>query len=206
MPITPLDAADDVFSRARIVLNHAKTRNNQLKAELVRSAMVIGVTALDAYLHRIVLQRLSSERANLSQRLKSLAVPFESMVEMSRRQIENQQAGKTGRPWTVARDAVATRLRQDSFQSPSGVESAYTLAGDKGPWKQAAISMALTPSEIRERVGKIANRRNQIVHEGDYPRLVRYHNLRKNEITVDAVEADLDFLQAFIAALNAKLG
>lgn len=60
-------------------------------------------------------------------------------------------------------------------------------------------------SEIRERLNGIIMRRNQIVHEGDYRRLDRPQNARRNPMTTAQARSDILFIADLIDAIHAVI-
>lgn len=205
MPVTAKEAADDVLKRSRAMLDHARNRNPALKKDLARQSLVMAVAALDTYLHWLILKRFGDHGGTLPKALRDLDIPLGEAAEMADLQKKNQQEGVQGRPWTQVRRMAADRLRKVPLQGARAVEDAYNMAGGTKVWSIARKSMGGSANGIKVRLGKIVNRRNQIVHEGDLRRLVRPQSIKYNDIRIDDTRADIDWMDKFIQALHGDM-
>ena len=82
MPIRPIQAANDVFARAERLASHATRVKDPLIADdMRRSALALGVAALDTYLHWAIAD--APLGGTLPTALANLEVPFGDMVDLS---------------------------------------------------------------------------------------------------------------------------
>jgi len=204
MPVTAKDAADDCLARARGVLGTAATSGGA-RDDVARMALVMGVAALDTYMHAVVRARLSYNRGALPNALLRLDLPFEELTSLAETALAAQRAGRSTRPWVQVTNALHRRLLTATFQSCRGVEWAMALAGVGNVWNQVATGLNCTADEVKARLTSIVHRRNQIVHEGDLRRLVRPRQVDYNCIDAAQVPADLHWLAELIAALDSIL-
>jgi uncharacterized protein YutE (UPF0331/DUF86 family) len=102
------------------------------------------------------------------------------------------------------RRLLRDRLLRETFQGFDAVSRALRMAGRKKEWDAIGSRMSpeQSPAEIREKLNEIVRRRNQIVHEGDYARLDRPQNSRRNEMTTPQAKADIDFIEQIIDAIH----
>ncbi|MBY3989559.1 hypothetical protein HQO84_25545 [Rhodococcus fascians] len=202
MPISPIQAATDVMDRADALLAHAANAGNPLVADDTRrSAIALGVAALDTYLHwalaDVPLEQMPSA-------LKRLDVPFGDLVDLSEAMVQNRAKI---RPKVRARGVLERAILTRTFQSSRGVEDAMLMIGKRSAFQKISIEIAPTssPSDIKDRLNRIVYRRNQVVHEGDLQRQSRPQQIKRQPTEGVAIQADLDWLRALIAAIDKVL-
>jgi hypothetical protein len=201
LPITPKNTADDCIARAKQVLAAAGSAGGAAD-DLRRMALVMGVAALDTYMHAVVVTHLSDNRTSLPKALKRLPLKFEELAQLAENTVAAQQAGNQSRPWVQVKNALHRKLLTVTFQSYEDVGDAMAMAGVKKGWTKVAQQLGCNVEEIRSRLGSIVHRRNQIAHEGDLRRLVRPRNIQHNTIDHDNVSSDLDWLGQLIGAID----
>lgn len=78
------------------------------------------------------------------------------------------------------------------------------MAGASGQWKDIAADLPGQPTtvEVKERLDAIVNRRNGVVHEGDYERLERPQNAKLSSLTAGEVNEDIEFLSQLVEAIH----
>ena len=85
-----------------------------------------------------------------------------------------------------------------SFQNPDRIAEAIRLIADVRLWEEVARRVGTSASYVRDRLGLIVNRRNQIAHEADmnrsYP-MARWH------IDADMVAGIVDFIEQIAEAI-----
>jgi hypothetical protein len=209
VPFTPYDAATHAIARSRALLRAAQTQTRPgqavLRADLRRLSVVMAVAALDAYMHRLIVER-AFWHDDLPPALAKLDVPFQRLLAQA------DEAGEAARsaPWN-SRPRVAIkrqlrdRLLRETFQRYEEVSKALAMAGRSGNWDAIGQRMSprQPPNDIRIRLNSIVTRRNQIVHEGDYERLERPRGPRRNSMSHSAARGDVDFLADLIDAIHA---
>lgn len=202
MPISPKDAADDCLDRAKQMLCTGCVAGPPAD-DLRRMALVMGVAALDTYMHALVLTHLSANRAELPKPLQRLAVDFRELTQLAEKVVVAQRRDRTSRPWVQVKNALHRKLLTMTFQAYEDVGTAMAMVGVKKGWEMVAREMGCTPVEIKAALGGLVYRRDQIVHEGDIRRLVRPRAVQRNPIDPEQVKADLDWLGGLIAAIDA---
>ncbi len=173
-----------------------------VREDMLRSALVMGVAAVDTLMHKIVFRAIENSAEALPRAIgEKLTVGISEVALFADVAKEVQRRGKTWRPWVHVKNLLHERLLKQTMQSPREIEDAMAMAGIKGGWSATALAMGEKPEAMRTILGKIVQRRNQIVHEGDYYRLVRPQTVRLRVIDATAVGLDLDWLGGLIAAL-----
>jgi hypothetical protein len=208
MPVEPIDSARDFLKRARGLLDASNTTglSNIVKNDLKRSSLVYAVAALDTYLHQLVYKEISNVRSagELPSSLARFEIPFGDIATLADAVVDNQRRTpkKRIRPWVKAKNALLQELLKDTFQNFDQVSRALSMTGMKRPWEAIGNSIGMTPDQIRERLRSITNRRNQIVHEGDFVRALRPRSIRRNLAKRDEFRADIDWIAKLIDAIE----
>jgi hypothetical protein len=208
MPFSPYDAATHALKRARALLNAAQPQGGiasaNLRTDMRRLGVVMAVSALDTYMHRLVIERafwhedLPSELAKLDVRFDSLLRQADDTTVAARMEPHG------ARPRVGVKRQLRDRLLRDSFQSFDAVGKALSMTGKTGLWKEigAEFDPAMTPVEIKRKLNSVVARRNQIVHEGDYERLERPRGARRNPMPPADARAHLKFMEELIGAIH----
>lgn len=206
MPLSPKRVANTCLARAWNLLAGSTNPNIALRTreDLRRLALVMGVVAVDAYMHWVVFQRLSDVRGQgeLPKALGNIQVPFDELASLAEATVAARKEGLHSRPWVQAKNAAQKRLRRMTLQSFQDVGDAMAMIGVKDGWKDVGKAMSATPADIKTQLDRIVGRRNQIVHEGDLTRQSRPRRVTLNPITRLKVEKDLDFLKRLLEALH----
>lgn len=162
-------AAFDQFSqnltRARSLAELAESLSTLTTAavdlsDILRAALVLGVSALDHFVHEFV--RLG-------------------MIEVHRGNRATTDAYLSFRvPMSAAREAIADTGRDEwldqvirethawqSFQHPDKIADAIRLMSNVGLWEQIATELSMASRTVKTQLGAIVDRRNKIAHEAD---------------------------------------
>lgn len=124
---------------------------------LLRSAIVLAVSAMDAYFHDKVRYRAARfASAPMPRRLASLEVPLS----------EVRKWDEVGRKGNVIRRWVVEYLETRPLQSRSAIAEALKLVGIQDFWNTVERDPSAQDA-LFARLNKLVKRRNQIAHEGD---------------------------------------
>ena len=205
MPLQPKDAGDDALRRARAVLAHGRDPGlaSELAADLVRSALTMGVAALDAYMHAAVINRVDAWQP--SAELAKLDIRFDELCEVVAQAVEDRRANASSRPWVAVKVALQERLLRVTFQAPRDVENGMRMCGVNKPWTKLSTELGHPVETLKQRLGAIVHRRNRIVHEADQERMSRPRSVRLEEVDATQVAADLDWLDRLVAGIETVL-
>lgn len=173
--------------------------------DLLRSALTLGVSALDRYLHERVVKRVikSLRTSNLRPPQEKLSISATLALRMTEALRKAAKQGKHVRPANQLRIAIQESLHRRTFQNWREIEEAFELIGIAGitGTLQAAYSVG-DIGPIRSQLNNIVQRRHFIVHEGDLIRHQRGGRTRVHPIARKYVEGSLDFFDALVAHLE----
>lgn len=206
MPFRPYDAGTHGIERARDLLaaSQVKTLPASVRSDLRRLSIVMAVSALDTYLHRLIVDNAFAHE-QLPIGLARLEVPLERLLAQADETAAAARAKPhNSRPRVGVKRDLRNRLVFETFQSFRRVSDALAMAGRPKKWNEIgqAMTPALTPDEIKKRLDGIVQRRNQITHEGDYRRLERPQDPGRNPIPHREARDDVEFLAGLIDAIH----
>lgn len=146
---------------------------NQDLLWMPRSAVVAAISAMDAYIHAVLEERIPLELAgaNIPDALAN------AMADLL--PIKNGNNFRTAYPILSSTNTaivLTARLRDQSlqflsYQAPEKIIAAYSLIGKPDVFDQVSDlwpGPGTTADEIKRRLANYVKRRNQIAHEGDY--------------------------------------
>ena len=129
-------------------------------SDILRSALVMAVSALDQYIHEIVrlgiLEIYQGKRDGTIQSLKfmvSLGSVRQCLIDPSN--------------MTWLDDEVREHHSWQSFEHPDRIADAIRLISDINIWATVASDLKLDADYIKKRIKLIVDRRNKIAHEAD---------------------------------------
>lgn len=162
--------------------------------DVYRSGYVLGVSAVDHYVHEKVL----AEMLNIANGSR----PPTSAFRRFRVPIDALQAASSQGPerWlvTVIRDAHS-RL---TFQRPDAIADAVKLVHPNPLWPAVASELHCSVEQVRDRLTLIVDRRNKIAHEADCePGGLGF----KWPISARTVRESLDFIVETVSAIESVI-
>ena len=173
--------------------------------DLLRSALVFGVSGLDRYVHERVVKKIiaSLGSTTLTRRQEELAIPATMALAAAKTLRRALGEGKQARPANEIRKKIQENLHTRPFQSWRQIEEAFELIGvtDLAQRLQAAYRVG-DFGQIRRELDAIVRHRNQIVHEGALARHKRGGTVRSIRTSRGYVEQSLRFLDDFCQKLE----
>ena len=205
MPFQPHDAARDALRRADDLLTAADTPGlgPEVAADMRRSSVVLAVAAVDTYMHRLIVDRFSIW-SSLPKRLADMPVRLDQLVDGAKASYAAARRDPfDSRPGVGVKSVLRQQLLFMTFQTGRQIENALTMAGaGPGTWAAIGQHLNMTRKQIDTRLAPIVQRRNQIVHEGDYKRLDRPQKARLNPLGKAQARADIQFLRDLVDAIH----
>lgn len=176
----------------------------KVKNDLRRSALVMAVTGIDAYMHWLVYRQISEVRkeGDLPKALAKLDIPFTEIAALADATLRGRKEKVDTRPWVQVKHAMQKRLLRETFQSYEQVGIAFSWAGIEKPWSRVAGKMGVQADSIKLRLNSLVHRRNQIVHEGDITRASRPQKLKYNDVDHAQIVDDVNWIESVIAAIE----
>lgn len=152
---------------------------NQDLLWLPRSAVVAAISALDAYVHQVVRERLSAMFAGPIPPPNIPTGICDALAGIL--QIKSGAHFKEAVPLLMSHDTLAQLLQKfdqeklqfQSFQAPDKIIEAYGLIGELNVFDRVSDLWPgpnTTAADLRRRLTSFVQRRNQIAHEGDLER------------------------------------
>lgn len=173
-------------------------------SELLRSSVVAAVSALDRFMHDLVLEKcwglLSGPESGLPKELKNLSIP----VIEAKKAIDRVRKDGTARPGYQIKRAIQMVLHESTFQGPNGIETCGRMLGIKDFWGEVVKNMLNAPAkgDIIDELTRIVRRRNQIVHEADLERKIKSKKDTLREITRAEAQKAVEFVTGIVAAID----
>lgn len=178
---------------------------DEYASELLRSAVVSAVAALDKYVHLIVVNKcfklLGGNKRHIPKRLQKLEVPAIVAFEM----VEKLREKSGARAGDKLKKAIQDKLHGHTMQGSNQIDYAVNLMGVENFWSDVACRMngSLNAGDVQKELNKVVTRRNQITHEADFIRQIRNRdtNLFRRMRKSDAKNA-VKFVDDFVAAAD----
>lgn len=178
---------------------------DEYASELLRSAVVSAVAALDKYMHLVVVNKcftlLRGNKGGIPKQLLKLEIPAIAAFEVAKKLRKNPHA----RPGNELKKLVQDKLHGHTMQGSNQIDYAVNLMGVENFWSDVACRMngSLNAGDVQKELNKIVTRRNQITHEADIKRQIRNRdtNLFRRMRKSDAKNA-VKFVDDFVAAAD----
>lgn len=126
-------------------------------SDLLRAQLVLGVSALDYYVHEITVLGMVAV-------FEGRRPPTPAFLKY-RVAIDSVLLGATGYAWFEA--DIRERHSHLSFQQPDKVADAIRLFSGVTLWQQVALQLSIPEQDVKVRLKLIVDRRNKIAHEAD---------------------------------------
>jgi hypothetical protein len=174
-PVAQSAGAYDVFSlcvsRAKNLLKiHQAAHGSQARPEAFladahRAAIVLSISALDAYVRTCCLEKIRGLLAN-----KSQALPPSLSSEIKRMLKEDSLLDAARQDDLLSR--VEKAFRQDfekrSFQGVKNITDCLQLVGFEDIFHEVAVSASMNEDNLKQQLNTFTKRRHTIAHQGDY--------------------------------------
>jgi methylmalonyl-CoA mutase cobalamin-binding subunit len=174
--------------------------------DLSRSALALGVSAFDRYVHERVVKRIvrALRKKDLSRIQQDLVMPAVASLRVAQATVKARKASKPFRPANEIRKALQETLHRRPFQNWRELDYAFNLIGITNLETQLRARYGVNSLKPKHgQLNSIATRRNRITHEGDLVRHERGGKVRPNPIDPKIVREALDFLDTLVGHLEA---
>ena len=128
--------------------------------DLLRSELVMIVSALDLYVHEAV--RLGMLECFRGQRVRTDAFHRFQVTLAGTLQAVSLPGSDV---WLDAQ--IRDRLGHRTFQQPDDIADGIRLVSNVELWNSVAVQLQTTSRDVRDRIRLVVDRRNKIVHEAD---------------------------------------
>ena len=203
-PTTPFSLFQCCIARARNLLaicDHLPTGiAPQFKDDACRAAIVLAISALDAFLRTFVLTKIVNKVADPSQ---SIPVTLKAKLEECVGYDVVLDAARQGDLKAKVETAFRAHFEDQSFQGVKKIADSMKLIGHDGVFDSIARAAGINEENLKRDIGRHTKRRHIIAHCGD-------HDLTQNpplQNTVTNTEAKncIDLVELIAIEIN-KLG
>ena len=206
--IERVDSRDAVLILRNTAAIIADDFSSEALEDQLRAAITFGVSALDRYVHeRIVKGFVTAFRSStLLKQQREFMVPATLAIDIVNKVSAAARNNDDIRPANEIRNVVQKALHKRPFQSWSEIEYGFNLLGYTNiskEIKEKTNSTDVEISNLKEKLGKIVARRNQIVHEGDLQRHQRGGQVSVQPIMRKWVEESLSDIKTIVTKLDA---
>lgn len=166
-------------------------------SDILRAALVLSVSALDYYVHEVVLLgMLEIHRGSRSE--PPAFCRFQISLGSARQGLSSASSLDY---WLE--DEIRQRHSLKSFQTPNNIADAIRLISDKKLWEEVGNIMGRPAQDIKQQLSIIVDRRNKIAHEADIdPTLALGNRWSINELLVNDV---VDFIEQVVESIHSVL-
>lgn len=160
-------------------------------ADLYRAALVMTVSAMDAYFHAKVLHYAvrQSKKSSPSKSLMNLKIAVSDFVRGNSMTYRN----------SALRSAIERHLSFQSLQNPEKIAVALNLIRVEDFWLKVAKELKLDKDNLKKQIKKIVDRRDKIAHQGDVSQSKKTRN-KDREIEPKLVRDALTLIDSVVEA------
>lgn len=160
---------------------------------VLRSEIVFIVSALDQYIHQVILDRMVdiilNNRSNPSSFCK-LLLGLDSLNNI----LSTLNTGSITDVVPFIEQDIKIKLSWRSFQQPDKINEALKMINDKNIWKEVSTLYGMTVNDIKERLSVIVKRRDCIAHEADFDPVNNCQYPISPSVTKEAVNFIIDIV------------
>lgn len=163
--------------------------------DILRSEIVLVVSAFDCYIHDIVLSGMNdmfSSNKVATKHYNDFCLPMSIVNQLLSTNDKNIRE-------QIYHSSVKKLLAKDSYQAPSSIEYAMNILNVKKIWSLIGKQLGIPPSDVRKELAIIIQRRNKIAHEADIQDFV---SMDKNPISRFDVENVISFLDNVVNVIE----
>jgi hypothetical protein len=174
-----------------------------VRDDLRRLAIVMAVAALDTYMQRLVVSN-AYKQTPMPRKLADVTIRFGDLIELADAAVVASREDRNIRPRVPAKRLLRERLLRETFQRYERVGEAMAMAGKAKSWEDIAAAMpgGLTQEAVRSSLNSLVERRNAIVHEGDYERLDRPQRATVTRVSPREARQSVKFISDLIGAIH----
>ena len=174
-------------------------------SELLRSAIVAAISALDRYMHDYVVEKswslLNRPENDIPKELKKIKIP----VLATKKALEKIRKDHNSRPGSLIKKQIQDVIhREFTFQKKDDIQKGARMLGIEDFWGKVAEKMPDSPSkmDVQSKLTKVAKRRNQIVHESDIFLKISAKKISQREIKYLEAEEYVKWVGHFVSAMD----
>ncbi|WP_298707378.1 HEPN domain-containing protein [Chitinophaga sp.] len=155
-----------------------------------RSCIVLGVSALDHYIHEITV-------IGMIEIFRGIRAPTKKYLKHN---VSLELVGNLSHssPHAIFEAEIRKNLGWQSYQKPDKVKDAIALFSSTNLWQQVSLLMHDTEVNIKTQLSLIVDRRNMIAHEADIEPVYK----TRRPISDAVVTTSIDFIENVGTAIS----
>lgn len=177
--------------------NEKETGKEEHYCDAYRAAIVLSISALDAFVRTLVIERVKNILLNSTQPLSG------SLRDYLKNLLSQDKLLDAARNYNLL-EVVEKALREDfekkSFQGEWKITQFMEFVGQPDIFKQVSIKAELNEVTMTNKINKYTKRRHTIAHSGDY--ILNQTNQLENEIDKSYANDCIDIVSKFAKTLN----
>lgn len=179
-----IKAIKEMDALYELLTSHLKLPNDL--SDILRAQLVYAVSALDKLIHELIrigmLQAFAGKRQRTSA-FDNFSISSKTLVEIQKA-IQSTASLQSETSEYFFDLEIVVRHKRESFQHPDNISKGLSLIWEeKHKWREIAKSFNMSDEDLKERLKRIVDRRNQIVHEADIDLITNQRNpLDKEEV------------------------
>lgn len=162
-----------------------------------RAAIVLSISALDAYIRKTVVSKIRNILANSS---KPLTKELSDYIKLLLNQDKLLDAARKANLLDIVENAVKDDFATKSFQGEWKITSHLALVGYKDIFSRVAVEANINETNLKAKLQKFTSRRHVIAHSGDYDLNQTPH--KENEIAKEYAEDCIHLVSLFASTMN----
>jgi hypothetical protein len=170
-PVTPFTIFNLCIERAHNLIkiheaaHGTKAKPEKYLADAHRAAIVLTISALDAYIRSLIISKIREILANKTQLLPVSL--FEQIKKFLNQDVLLEAARKDDLLDRVEK-AFQSDFERKSFQGTKNIEDYMKMAGFDNIFHAVAMNAGINEDTLRSNIDRFTNRRHTIAHKGDY--------------------------------------
>lgn len=170
--------------------------SEQYYCDCYRAAVVLSISALDAFVRKVIISEISKQiidKKQLNDKLKDYVKSLlnqDKLLEAARNYDLLEQVEK----------AIKADFETKSFQGEWKITSYMEMVGYKNIFSEVSISADINERNLKRKLGVFTNRRHIIAHSGDYDLNQNPHN--ENKIDKKFAVECIDTVKLFAENIN----
>jgi len=195
-PLTSLDIFYRCIERARNLIKiHEAAHGRQARPEPYlsdahRAAIVLAISALDAYVRSFV---LSNVRKVLGNKARPISPTLNDRIKKFLSTDDLLEAARKDDLLDRVEKALRDDFEKRSFQGVKSITEALKILGHDDIFHMVARSARVNEDDLREKLERYTQRRHDVAHQGDYD--ISQNPPLENQITKKEAEDCIAFVE-----------
>jgi len=192
-----IDRAQKLVDLHRTLCSRGRPRAEY--ADILRAAVVISVSAMDAYFHEKIPENIA--RLVRAKKGKNLPGKFVDTIKSGASHDKLIGIFFQKRPLSHIVTIVRKSMTDRTYQDPSKIEDVLKIVGVTDVWYKVGRKLKLRKEKAKTYIQGYVTRRHQIVHRGDYGQTKKTKNQLK-PITRPYAERCVREVKRFVEAID----